>query len=560
MIRAVKPAATAITPAAAIVRMSSSAQEKSPAEQRAEIVKLADQCGCKIVRWYEDHGVSGDNNRKRDEFNRLCRDAQRADRDFNVILAWHIDRVSRNDILDAAEWLRPLRNAGVRIITCSQGELDLDSFGGVLTYAIHQQAAHQYLRDLSRNMCRSLASRGKAGTALTRPPYAFDRVFCDASGKEVHRALCGEKFRKPKGWTATLVPSEKTELVEIVRWIFQQFTTADRSLQSIAIELNRRGKQSPAGQTWRHESVKDILANPVYAGDYVFGRSAKGKFHQVGDAGDVVSSAGRRKHKAPIVTIRNHYPAIVGRRVFQKAQERLAERRMGKRNPRSGSFPLSGILRCAHCGGKLAGVKAGAHNRYYYCFNSTKGLCIGHRVRADRIEKMLGDFVRDVFAGPAYAVQLRDEVARQIKQHGKKQIQDSAPLKATLAKLDQQIDRGVSNLLLLDPANIPAAQRMLQEKRERRAVLQAQLEAASNAGRGRALPNGQASVDRVLAQLERLGEQIQHADPAIAREAFRALFDNVSLLWHPKTGKRYALARVAIHTNSEIRTIAGNRT
>ena len=350
--------AKGLTPAAAIVRMSSTAQEKSPDEQRAEIVKLAAKCQCEVVRWYSDYGVSGDNNRKRDEFNRMCRDAQSKDRDFDVVLAWHLDRVSRNDILDAAEWLRPLRNAGVRIITCSQGELDLDSFGGVLTYAIHQQAAHQYLRDLSRNMCRSLASRSKNGQALTRPPYAFDRVFCDASGREVHRAVCGERFRKPKGWTATLVPSQRTELVKTVEWIFKQFTTADRSLQSIAIELNQQGTASPSGRTWRHESVKDILTNAVYAGDYVFGRSAKGKFNQVGDDGDVVAAAGRRKHKLPAVTIKNHYEAIVGRATFNKAQERLAERRMENRSPKSVSFPLSGVLKCGHCGGNMSGVNS----------------------------------------------------------------------------------------------------------------------------------------------------------------------------------------------------------
>ena len=541
MIRIATKTAAATIPAAALVRMSSSAQEKSPAEQRAEIIKLADQCGCNIVQWYEDHGVSGDNNRKRDEFNKLCRDAQLPDRKFNVILAWHIDRVSRNDILDAAEWLRPLRNAGVRIITCSQGEIDLDSFGGVLTYAIHQQAAHQYLRDLSRNMCRSLASRGKAGTALTRPPYAFDRVFCDASGKEVHRAVCGDKFRKPRGWTATLVPSERSELVEIVRWIFREFTTADRSLQSIAIELNKRGKPSPSGRTWRHESVKDILQNPVYAGDYVFGRSAKGKFHQVGDAGEVVSSAGRRKHKEPAVTIHNHYQAIVSRRIFNSAQLRLDERKMAKRSPRTVSFPLSGLLRCAHCGGKLAGVNAGGRYRYYYCFNSSKGLCVGRRAQADRIEKLLGDLVRDVFTGPVYATQLRDEIDRETKARGKKTKLDTAPLRASLAKLDQQIERGVGNLLLLDPANVPAAQRLLQEKRDRREAIQAQIDAAADSASRHGQDSGQSSVARVQSRLERLGEQIRHADPAVAREAFRALFESVSLLWHPKVGKRYEL-------------------
>jgi hypothetical protein len=155
-----------------------------------------------------------------------------------------------------------------------------------------------------------------------------------------------------------------------------------------------------------------------------------------------------------------------------------------------------------------------------------------------------------------YAAQLRDEVGRQLKERGKKTKLDLAPLRASLAKLDQQIERGVGNLLLLDPANVPAAQRLLQEKRNRRDAIQTKIDAAGDQPNHR----GQTTVERVLSRLERLGEQIGHADPAVAREAFRALFESVSLLWHPKTGRRYELARVAIHPKNSIRANAGNRT
>ena len=157
-------------------------------------------------------------------------------------------------------------------------------------------------------------------------------------------------------------------------------------------------------------------------------------------------------------------------------------------------------------------------------------------MRADRIEGLLGDFVRDVFMGPGYAIQLRDAVGRQLKDRSKKKNLDAAPIKSQLAKLDQQIDRAVGNLLLLDPANIPAAQKVLETKRERRAVLQSQLDDATGGRKPTNLPDDANGVNRVLAQLERLGERIRHADPAIASEAFRALFGSVSLFWHPKAG------------------------
>jgi hypothetical protein len=63
---------------------------------------------------------------------------------------------------------------------------------------------------------------------------------------------------------------------------------------------------------------------------------------------------------------------------------------------------------------------------------------------------------------------------------------------------------------------------------------------------------------RTVSELERLAERIKHADPAIAREAFKGLFERVTLLWHPKEG--HPLARVAIQANTRLSMIAGNRT
>ena len=113
---------------------------------------------------------------------------------------------------------------------------------------------------------------------------------------------------------------------------------------------------------------------------------------------------------------------------------------------------------------------------------------------------------------------------------------------------------------MLDPANIPVAQTVLEAKWKRRAVLQSQLDDVDSDNRRRTIPDSPDAVNRVVSQFERLGEQICHADPAIGREAFRKLFGSVRLLWHPKDGKRYELARVAIHPNNGIMKTAGNRT
>ena len=47
-------------PAAAYIRMSGRQQDKSPAEQRAEITKLATREGFSIVEWFTDEAITGD--------------------------------------------------------------------------------------------------------------------------------------------------------------------------------------------------------------------------------------------------------------------------------------------------------------------------------------------------------------------------------------------------------------------------------------------------------------------------------------------------------------------
>ena len=62
--------------AAGYIRMSSSKQESSPAQQRKEIIALAERKGYQIVAWYTDEAISGDEIEKRPDFRRLLEDAR----------------------------------------------------------------------------------------------------------------------------------------------------------------------------------------------------------------------------------------------------------------------------------------------------------------------------------------------------------------------------------------------------------------------------------------------------------------------------------------------------
>jgi len=148
----------ALIAAVAYYRMSSDKQEKSIAEQREAVVAYAKAHGYRIVREYIDEGVSGDKTSKRKDFQRMHHDACNG-RDFEVILCWNQDRFGRFDSVEAGYWIHPLRQAGVRLATVSDGLVDWNSFSGRVVNMLHTEGKHQFLRDLSANVTRGLLAK-----------------------------------------------------------------------------------------------------------------------------------------------------------------------------------------------------------------------------------------------------------------------------------------------------------------------------------------------------------------------------------------------------------------
>ena len=141
--------------------MSDDRQERSIADQRAELIAYAKKQEYRILREYTDSGISGDDTHRRAGFLRMREDAQKGE--FQVVLSWDQDRFGRFDPIEGGYWILPFRNAGVRLETIAQGRIDWNDFAGRLLYLVQQEAKHAYLRDLSRNVLRTgrQGQRGK---------------------------------------------------------------------------------------------------------------------------------------------------------------------------------------------------------------------------------------------------------------------------------------------------------------------------------------------------------------------------------------------------------------
>ncbi|NQT14064.1 MAG: recombinase family protein [Planctomycetes bacterium] len=173
-----------LIPAVGYLRRSSNRQEKSLPDQRREIERHAAQHGYQIVRWYVDDAISGDETDKRRDFQRMHRDATKKARDFDVILCWDQDRFGRFNSMEAGYWIHPLMQAGVGLVTVTDGPIDWSDLAGRMVYSIKQEGKHQFLIDLSRNVARRQIQNAMDGYLCGQAaPHGFDRMIVDEAGR-----------------------------------------------------------------------------------------------------------------------------------------------------------------------------------------------------------------------------------------------------------------------------------------------------------------------------------------------------------------------------------------
>ncbi len=251
-------------PAVGYIRMSSDQQQDSPARQRRDVQALADRMGYEIIKWYEDHGLTGTESSERKDFQKLLSDAKAGS--FGAVLLSEQSRMSREDIFDCMQHWRLFRDAGVSIITCQRGELKFDNLGGVITAILDQYGAREESLKLADRVVsgkRLAVTRGQKQGGL---PFGYDREVLDESGKLMRRVTCHETFAKPMNWSTRLVISSDHIAVANVSRIESQLADVRAKLERATENLALANREDIPGITkllagWREQesTLKDKL-------------------------------------------------------------------------------------------------------------------------------------------------------------------------------------------------------------------------------------------------------------------------------------------------------------
>jgi site-specific DNA recombinase len=448
-----------LIPAVGYLRRSSDSetQQKSIPEQKDAVQAYADDKGYRIVRWYIDDAVSGDDTDHRHDFQRMIRDAKDL-RDFKAILCWDQKRFGRFDSIEYGFYVFPLRKADVYLATVVDGTVDWNDVSGRIIANVKQEGAHQQLLDHSANVARGRLGSAKSGSWFGSPPYAY-------------------RIEGPKHCKRLVVDDEGKK--RVVQRIFHEFVEEGRPMKNIADRLNDEGFVSPGGRVkgWRFDTVKVILENPAYTGDYAGCRFSFGKYHTVHK--EKVVKGGRRckRPETDWVVHRDHHEAMIDRATFERAQAILSRGKTGRSpyTPEENPYILSGLLRCGRCKCGLKGMTNGTY-RYYECSNRAYNgpdACDGTNVREDRILHSIANHLdRDFLSldGKALASKARHEEltaedlpkafakVKQLVCPPEQLATDRNRMEKRAKTLTEQMAKARRNLILLDPENIPAAQ------------------------------------------------------------------------------------------------------
>ena len=297
---------------------SDNQREESIEGQIRECTAFAEKNDFQVLRHYIDRAYSAKTDH-RPAFQEMIKDS--AKHLFDVVIVWKLDRFSRNRY-DSARYKNTLKHNGVKVISAT--EVISEGAEGIILESVLEGYAEYYSKDLSEKVVRGMTEN------LLKGKFNGGSI--------------------PLGYT---IDSEKHFQIDpvIAPLIVEAFEryAAGATMKEVRIWLNQKGVKNPRGNEMSHNSVRYMLHNRRYIGEYEF----RGEVNM------------------------NVIPPIVSKELFDRVQRRIEESaKAPARHKAEEEYLLTTKLYCGYCGAYLCGEcgtsRTGDIYHYYKCVSVKK--------------------------------------------------------------------------------------------------------------------------------------------------------------------------------------------
>ena len=386
-------------------RYSSDAQrDVSIVQQKDAAHEYAEHHGYHIIKEYDDPAYSGTRD-DRPAFQLMLYEVEKL-RPAYLIL-WKTDRLSR-DRIDAVMAKKRLRECGVKIVYVAESIPDDDEATQILMESIYEAMAASFIVSHRKNVVRGMT-------------YNAENAFYNGVKMLGYVGEVDHKYEVDQATAPT------------VRRIFKEYTEGV-PMQKICDSLNNAGQKTVRGNKFTVNSLRNILVNRAYIGEYKFGKTL----------------------------IPDGMPRLIDDETFQKAQAKLEANKRGGKGAIKKLHPeieiedywLTGKICCGLCGGTMQGVsgtsRSGSLYYYYSCINYRKHTCTLKYQRKELMEKIVLYILDDLINDPA----LRIIIAEKCYAYHQAQNDDNGAYEASIRAQLKDVEGKLNNLVKAIEAGI----------------------------------------------------------------------------------------------------------
>lgn len=368
--------------------------------QRDKLHKYAEYQGMQIIEEFTDEGKSGKNVVGRLAFQDMLNKIENRVDNVSFVLVFKLSRFGRNaaDVLNS---LQLMQDNGVNLI-CVEDNIDSSKDSGKLMISVLSAVAEIERENILVQTMEGRKQKARQGEWNGGfAPFGYQLI------------------------DKKLIVDEKE--AEIVRLIFDKFTTTTMGINAVASYLNQHGyrkakRQNNKLETFAASFIKGVLDNPVYVGKIAYGRrksekkaGTRGEYHTV-------------KQDDYMLTDGIH-EAIISEDVWAVAQRKRKD--TGRASIKTHSLEhehiLSSILRCPVCGSPMYGNvnrkrnKNGEYRRdyfYYACKHRrvADGITCDYKKQWGEviIDKAVEEFIAQLTQNPKFKKALNEKINSKI--------------------------------------------------------------------------------------------------------------------------------------------------
>lgn len=354
---------------------------------------------------FVDDGISGAEFVKRPGFLRLM-NALKPKPAFQVLVMSEESRLGRESI-ETSYALKQIIDAGVRLFFYLEDrERTLDSAMDKVMLSLTNFASEMERERAKQRTYDAMLRKAKAGHVTGGKVYGYDN----------------QDILSPEGRRLHVVRVINPQEAEIVRQIFEMYA-GGLGMTRIAKRLNDERvpapRKSPYG--WAPTAVREILHRPLYRGEIVWN-----EFQKIDRGGTK-----KRRRRAEQEWIRLDAPdlRIIPPQLWQAVQARLTRAKGPGGHyfrDQDSKYLLTGMARCAHCGGPMTIVGQDYHRkkgRFYGCaYYKSRGSAICKNallVEQEVLDQIVLKALHDVIQEDMIKVAVEKALARHRAGEGK---------------------------------------------------------------------------------------------------------------------------------------------